>query len=230
MKPRPPKDAKKAGGKWADNLLAGIAASKDRGLARLLSGMGVPMVADSMADELAQAFLSMDALKDASVERLSQVEGIGPERAKAIHGYFQQPATRDMIEDFRELGLKLTEEPRNVAAAADAVGGVSLAGKTLVVTGTLERYSRPEIEGLIKTLGGKAAGSVSKKTDYVVAGADAGSKLAKARELGVAVLTEDEWLTLIGEGRLDTSLRGARATKQSMLSLPHDGLLRLRSQ
>jgi DNA ligase (NAD+) len=161
--------------------------------------MGVPMVADSMADELAQAFLSIDALKDASVERLSQVEGIGPERAKAIHGFFQQPSTRDMIEDFRELGLKLTEEPRNVAAAAAATGGVSLAGKTLVVTGTLERYSRPEIEELIKSLGGKPAGSVSKKTDYVVAGADAGSKLAKARELGVAVLTEGEFDKLIGK-------------------------------
>jgi DNA ligase (NAD+) len=199
LKARPPKDAKKASGKWADNLLAGIAASKDRGLARLLSGMGVPMVADSMADELAQAFLSIDALKDASVERLSQVEGIGPERAKAIHGFFQQPATRDMIEDFRELGLKLTEEPRDVAAAAEAVGGVSLAGKTLVVTGTLERYSRPEIEGLIKQLGGKASGSVSKKTDYVVAGAEAGSKLAKAQELGVAILTEDEFDKMIGK-------------------------------
>ena len=199
LKARPPKDAKKASGKWADNLLQGIAASKDRGLARLLSGMGVPMVADSMADELAQAFLTMDALKDASVERLSQVEGIGPERAKAIHGFFQSPATRDMIEDFRELGLKLTEEPRNVAAAAEAVGGVSLAGKTLVVTGTLERYSRPDIEALIKTLGGKAAGSVSKKTDYLVAGADAGSKLAKAKELGVPVLTEDEFDKLIGK-------------------------------
>jgi DNA ligase (NAD+) len=199
LKARPPKDAKKASGKWADNLLAGIAASKDRGLARLLSGMGVPMVADSMADELAQAFLSMDALKDATVERLSQVEGIGPERAKAIHGFFQQPATRDMIEDFRELDLKLTEEPRNVAATAAATGGVSLAGKTLVVTGTLERYSRPEIEELIKSLGGKAAGSVSKKTDYVVAGADAGSKLAKARELGVKVLTEEEFDKLIGK-------------------------------
>jgi DNA ligase (NAD+) len=199
LKARPPKDAKKASGKWADNLLAGLAASKDRGLARLLSGMGVPMVADSMADELAQAFLSIDALKDASVERLSQVEGIGPERAKAIHGFFQQPSTRDMIEDFRELGLKLTEEPRNVAAAAAATGGVSLAGKTLVVTGTLERYSRPEIEELIKSLGGKPAGSVSKKTDYVVAGADAGSKLAKARELGVAVLTEGEFDKLIGK-------------------------------
>jgi DNA ligase (NAD+) len=199
MKARPPKDAKKASGKWADNLLQGIAASKDRGLARLLSGMGVPMVADSMADELAQAFLSLDGLKDATEERLSQVEGIGPERAKAIRGFFQQQSTRDMIEDFRESGLKLTEEPRNVAAAAAATGGVSLAGKTLVVTGTLSRYGRAEIEGLIKSLGGKAAGSVSKKTDYLVAGADAGSKLAKARELGVPVLTEDEFDKLIGK-------------------------------
>jgi DNA ligase (NAD+) len=199
LKARPPKDAKKAGGKWADNLLEGIAASKDRGLARLLSGMGVPMVADSMADELAQAFLSLDALKDAGEDRLAQVEGIGPERARAIHGYFQQPATRDMIEDFRTLGLKLTEEPRDVAAVAEAVGGVSLAGKTLVVTGTLERYSRPEIEGLIKSLGGKASGSVSKKTDYLVAGAEAGSKLAKAQELGVKVLSEDEFDKLIGK-------------------------------
>lgn len=202
LKARPPKskDGKtKSEGKWADNLLEGIAASKDRGLTRVLAGIGVPMVADSMADELAQEFLSIDALADATEERLSQVEGIGPERAKAIHGYFRVPATRNMIEDFRELDLKLTEERRDVAKAADAVGGVSLAGKTLVVTGTLERYGRQEIEDLIKSLGGKAAGSVSKKTDYVVAGADAGSKLAKAQELGVPVLTEDEFDKLIGK-------------------------------
>jgi DNA ligase (NAD+) len=199
LKARPPKDPGKAKGKWADNLLEGIAASKDRGLARLLSGMGVPMVADSMADILAQEFLSLDALRDATEERLSQVEGVGPERAKAIRGYFQQPATRDMIEDFRELGLKLTEEPRDVAKEAAAVGGVSLAGKTLVVTGTLERYGRVEIEELIKSLGGKASGSVSKKTDFLVAGAEAGSKLAKAQELGVPVLTEEEFDKMIGK-------------------------------
>jgi DNA ligase (NAD+) len=183
----------------AQNLLDGIAASKDRGLSRLLAGIGVPMVADSMADELAQAFLSLDALRDATEERLSQVEGIGPERAKAIRGYFQLPATRDMIEDFRELGLKLTEEPRDVGKAAAEVGGVSLAGKTLVVTGTLERYQRKEIEDLIMSLGGKAAGSVSKKTDYLIAGSDAGSKLAKAKELGVPVLTEEEFDKMIGK-------------------------------
>jgi DNA ligase (NAD+) len=199
IKARPPKDPGKAKGKWADNLLEGIAASKDRGLARLLSGMGVPMVADSMADILAQEFLSLNALRDATEDRLSQVEGVGPERAKAIRGFFQRPATRDMIEDFRELGLKLTEEPRDVAKGAAAVGGVSLAGKTLVVTGTLTRYGRIEIEGLIKSLGGKASGSVSKRTDYVVAGAEAGSKLAKAKELGVPVLTEEEFDKMIGK-------------------------------
>jgi DNA ligase (NAD+) len=195
------KDAKqkKSEGKWAHNLLEGIAASKDRGLTRLLSGIGVPMVADSMADMLAQEFLSLDALAGASEERLAQVEGVGPERAKAIHGYFEQPATKDLIEAFRELGLKLTEEKRDVAAIAAAVGGVSLAGKTLVVTGTLEKYGRKEIEDLIKSLGGKASGSISKKTDYLVAGAEAGSKLDKAKELGVTVLSEVEFEKLIGK-------------------------------
>jgi DNA ligase (NAD+) len=198
MKARPPKDEKKAKGKWADNLLDGIAASKDRGLARLLSGMSVPMIADSMADVLAQEFLSMDALMEASEERLAQIDGFGPERAKAVHDYFAQDATRNVVADFREAGLKLTEDKRDVAANAAAAGGASLAGKTLVVTGTLSRYGRAEIEALVKSLGGKASGSVSKKTDYLVAGADAGSKLDKARELGVAVLTEDEFDALVG--------------------------------
>jgi DNA ligase (NAD+) len=104
-----------------------------------------------------------------------------------------------MIADFKELGLKLTEEPRDVATTAAAVGGVSLAGKTLVVTGSLTNYSRQEIENLIKSLGGKASGSVSKKTDYVVAGTDAGSKLDKAKELGVPILTEAQFEALIGK-------------------------------
>jgi DNA ligase (NAD+) len=195
LKARPPKDAKKASGKWADNLLAGIAASKTRGLVRVLAGMGVPMVADSMADILAQEFLTMDALADATEERLMQVEGVAEERAKAIHAYFRQPATRDMIADFKELGLTLTEERREVPVGAAA----PLAGKTLVVTGTLTKYGRKEIEDLIKSLGGKTAGSVSKKTDYLVAGEEAGSKLDKAKELGVPVLTEAEFQKLIGQ-------------------------------
>lgn len=199
LKARPPKDAKKAKGKWADNLLEGIAASKDRGLTRVLSGIGIPMVADSMADILAQEFLTIDDLMNAPVERLMQVEGVAEERAKAIHGYFQTDTVRNMIADFKEIGLKLTEEKRQVAANAAAIGGVSLAGKTFVVTGTLAKYERGEIEDLIKKLGGKASGSVSKKTDYLIAGEKAGSKLDKAKELGVQVLTETEFETLIGK-------------------------------
>ncbi|MBX9580568.1 MAG: NAD-dependent DNA ligase LigA [Gemmataceae bacterium] len=199
LKARPPKDAKKAKGKWADNLLEGLAGSKDRGLARVLAGMGIPHVADSMADILAQEFLSIDELMDAPVERLLQAEGVGPERAAAIHDYFQLPAVRDMIADFKELGLKLTEEKRAVPTAGPAAGGSPLLGKTVVVTGTMARYERAELEDLIRSLGGKPSGSVSKKTDYVVAGEKAGSKLDKAKELGVPVLTEDEFDKLIGK-------------------------------
>jgi DNA ligase (NAD+) len=203
LKARPPKtqDGKKSKseGKWADNLLEGIAASKDRGLARVLAGMSVPHVADSMADILAQDFLDIDALMNATEERLLLVEGVGPERARAIREYFQLEATRNMVADFKELGLKLTEEKRDVGSAAAAAGGVSLTGKTFVVTGTLPTYERADVEALIKSLGGKVAGSVSKKTDYVVAGEKAGSKLDKAKELGVPVLTEAEFNELIGK-------------------------------
>jgi DNA ligase (NAD+) len=187
-------DLERMGEKSADNLLEGIEASKVRGLSRLLAGLGVPMVADSMADELAQAFGDIHALMDATVERLSQVEGIGPERARRIHEYFQTPLGRQLIAEFRELGLKLTEEKRKASA-----GSADLTGKTVVVTGSLEHFQREEIEALIRKLGGKPSGSVSKKTDFLVAGDKAGSKLEKAKQLGVRVLTEAEFEKMIGK-------------------------------
>ncbi|MFO0798018.1 MAG: NAD-dependent DNA ligase LigA [Gemmataceae bacterium] len=196
LKARPPKDAKKASGKWADNLLEGIAASKTRGLARVLAGISVPGVADSMADILAQEFLSIDALLAATDEQLLAAEGVGPERAKGIRAFFEADATRNMIEDFRELGLTLTEEKRAAAATA---AGLPLQGKTVVVTGTLLRYGREEIEDVIRKAGGKPSGSVSKKTDFLLAGDKAGSKLDKAKELGVAVLTEADFDALLGK-------------------------------
>jgi DNA ligase (NAD+) len=186
-------DLERMGEKSADNLLEGIEASKARGLSRLLAGLGVPMVADSMADELAQAFGDIDALMDATEERLSQVEGIGPERARRIHEYFQSPLGRQLIAEFRELGLKLTEEKRKAPA-----GSADLTGKTVVVTGSLEHFQREEIEALIRKLGGKPSGSVSKKTDFLVAGDKAGSKLEKAKQLGVRVLTEAEFEKMVG--------------------------------
>ena len=178
------------GTKSAQNLLDGIAASKDRGLARLLAGLAIEHVGESVAELLAYEFKSMDALKDASEDRLSRIDGVGPVMARDIHAFFQTETARNIIEELKECGLKLTQDPKK---APPGMRGVDLTGRIFVVTGTLQRYQRAEIEGLIKSLGGKVAGSVSKKTSYVVAGAEAGSKLDKARELGVTVLTEDEF-------------------------------------
>jgi DNA ligase (NAD+) len=177
------------------NLLDGIAASKDRGLARVLTGLGIRHVGETVAELLAWEFGNIDALRDAPLDRLARVEGIGPERAKSIKEHLDSPSGRKTIDDLKALGVKLTEAPRPKPAG----GGVDFTGKTFVVTGTLARYSREEIEDLVKQLGGKAAGSVSKKTSYVVAGEKAGSKLDKAKELGVPVLTEDEFDVLIGK-------------------------------
>jgi DNA ligase (NAD+) len=188
-------ELERMGEKSAQNLLEGIAASKERGLAHLLAGLAIPHVGDSVAFLLATEFGSADALLKASAEQLNAVEGIGPIMAEAIHGFFHSEHGRKTLEELRELGVKLTQDaPPKKAKAA----GADLTGKTVVVTGTLSKYSREEIEELIRELGGKAAGSVSKATAYVVAGEKAGSKLEKARSLGVPVLTEEEFDRMIG--------------------------------
>ncbi|MBI2805445.1 MAG: NAD-dependent DNA ligase LigA [Planctomycetes bacterium] len=182
------------GKKSARNLLDGLEASKTRGLARLLAGLAIQHVGDSVADLLANEFGSIDALMEASPERLNQINGIGPIMADAIHAYFHEDHSQGIIEDLRALGLKLTQDKRPSPAQA---GGADLAGKTFVVTGTLAKYQREEIEALIRQLGGKASGSVSKNTSYLIAGEKAGSKLDKAKQLGVPVLTEEEFETMI---------------------------------
>src|SRR5262249_8418297 len=189
-------ELERMGQKSAQNLLDGIEASKARGLTRVLTGLGIRHVGEHMAELLAAEFGNIDDLMSASAERLAQVEGIGPERGESIHRFFHSTAGTAVIEDLRGLGVKLTEDARPAPAKA---GSTALAGRTFVVTGTLARYSRDEAENLIKKLGGKATGSVSKKTDYVVAGDKAGSKLDKARQLGVPVLTEEEFEKLIGK-------------------------------
>lgn len=184
------------GKKSAQNLLDGLEASKSRGLGRLLAGLAIPHVGDSVADLLANEFGDIDGLMNASAERLSQINGIGPIMAEAIHEYFHDTAHRAAIDELRTLGLKLTEDARPTAAET---GGADLAGKTIVVTGTLVHFGREEIEAIIRKLGGKASGSVSKNTDYLVAGEKAGSKLDKAKQLGVKVLTEAEFQKLVGK-------------------------------
>ena len=174
----------------AKNLLAGIEASKGRGLARLLPALTIYGVGGSMSDLVVEVFPSLDEVVAASVEDFEKVKGVGPTRAKSLFDFFHTEPGQSLVEELRGLGLKLTHDKKAGSAKQP------LLGKTLVVTGSLANYDRQSIEVRIKELGGKTSGSVSKKTDFVLAGEDAGSKLAKARELGIRVLTEAEFETM----------------------------------
>lgn len=182
------------GQKSSEKLLAGIEASKSRGLVRLLNALAIRHVGARLSAVLAENFGSMDKLAEASEEELSEINEVGPIIAKSVYQYLQSDYGRATIAELKRHGVNM-ESP---ITAKKAAGGV-LAGKTLVVTGTLAKYGRDEIEELITQLGGRAASSVSKKTDYVVAGEKAGSKLDKAQALGVAVINEDEFDKLIGK-------------------------------
>jgi DNA ligase (NAD+) len=175
----------------ARKLAEGIEKSKTAELSRVIFAIGIRMVGERAAKLLADRFGSIEALMDATTEELVEVEEIGPKVAEAITFYFSVPANRERMEKMQRLGVA----PRHVSA----VTGDRLAGKTLVVTGTLARFSRDEIHKLIEREGGKPSGSVSAKTSYLVAGDAAGSKLDKAKSLDVPVLTEDEFLALIGD-------------------------------
>ena len=174
------------------NLLDGIAASKSRGLARLLTGLGLRHVGENVADVLARKFGSMKVFAKATEEELAAIEGIGPERASSIRSWFANKTNQDLIESLEKAGIKMDESVSTVALSS------ALAGKSIVVTGTLVKYGREEIERRLRDLGAKASGSVSKKTDYLLAGEKAGSKLEKARELGVPIITEEEFEKLAG--------------------------------
>ena len=174
------------------NLLDGIAASKSRGLARLLTGLGLRHVGENVADVLARKFISMKAFSQANEEELAAIEGIGPERAASIRSWFANTTNQELIESLEKAGIKMDESVSTVVASS------ALAGKSIVVTGTLVKYGREEIERRLRDLGAKASGSVSKKTDYLLAGEKAGSKLEKARELGVRIITEEEFEKLAG--------------------------------
>jgi DNA ligase (NAD+) len=189
-------ELERMGEKSAQNLVDGLGSSKDRGLARLLAGLAIEHVGVSVADLLANEFKKMDALREATEDRLTRIEGIGPIMAKDIHAYFQTEKARQTIAELKKLGLKLTQDAKQTPAGLD---GAVLSGKSFVVTGTLQRYGREDIEALIRSLGGKPSGSVSKKTSYLVAGESAGSKLEKAKALGVPVLSEEEFEKLIGK-------------------------------
>ena len=170
------------GEKSAQNILDEIEGSKKLPLERVIYGLGIRFVGERTAQFLAEHFGSMEALQQARVEELQNVDEVGPRIAESIAEFFSIPANRKLVERLREAKLTLTGEKKQ--------RGTKLMGKTFVLTGTLPRFTRDEAKKMIEDAGGKVTGSVSKKTDYVVAGSDAGSKLDKARELGVAVIDE----------------------------------------
>ena len=183
------------GGKSAANLMEQIEASKSGGLARLLYALGIRHVGTRIAQVLAGAFGSAEALGAATEEQLTAVNEIGPIVAASVAAWFRDDGNRRLLERLRDAGVSM-ESPKVVVEAAEGI-----AGKTFVLTGKLEGFTRDEAAELIASRGGKTASSVSKKTDYVVAGSDAGSKLDKAEALGVTVLDEAAFRTLMaGEG------------------------------
>ena len=175
--------------KSADNLYKAIERSKENNLDKLLFGFGIRNIGDKAAALLAEHFGTLEAIREADVEAISEIDGFGGVMAQSIVEFFAKDGTVDVVRRLADAGvnMKWKGEPK----------GDKLAGKTLVVTGTLETLSRSEAEALIVRNGGKASGSVSKKTSYVVAGAAAGSKLTKAQSLGVPVLTEEEFLAML---------------------------------
>jgi DNA ligase (NAD+) len=181
------------GEKSAQNVLDNLAISKDRPLARLIFALGIRHVGQQTAELLARTFRSMHRLRDASREEVLAVEGIGPKIADSIVAFFRDPFGPSLLEKLERAGVRVAED--------SASGPEPLAGLTFVVTGRLQHYTRPRIEQTIKDLGGAVGDAVSKKTTHLVAGEDAGSKLERARKLGVPVLTEDDFERLVSAQR-----------------------------
>ncbi|HVR23900.1 MAG TPA: NAD-dependent DNA ligase LigA [Candidatus Polarisedimenticolia bacterium] len=177
------------GDKSAQNILNEIENSKKLPLERVIYGLGIRMVGERTAQFLAEHFGSMEALEKAGVEELQNVNEVGPRIAESIVEFFSIAANRKLVDCLRQAGLTLSGQKKQ--------RGTKLAGKTFVLTGTLAHFTRDEAKKMIEDAGGKVAGSVSKKTDYVVAGADAGSKLDKASDLGVKVIDEEEMRQLL---------------------------------
>ena len=184
------------GEKSAVNLLAGLEGSKRTTLARFLYGLGIRHVGETTAKDLAKHFGGIDRVTGASLDQLLEVVDVGPVVAQSIRTFFDQPHNVEVVEQLRSAGVHWEETAGAVADAAPK----PLAGITFVLTGTLPTLSREDAKERIEAAGGKVSGSVSKKTHFVVAGEDAGAKLDKARELGIAVLDEAALLEML---RLD---------------------------
>ena len=175
--------------KSASNLIEAIAAVKENNLDRLIFGLGIRHIGSKAAKNLAKHFKNMDNIINAPTDEIAQIEDFGMIMAKSVRDYFDENSNRELIERLMEYGLKMEYE-------SDAVSEI-FAGKTFVLTGTLPTLKRSDAQKIIEDNGGKVSGSVSKKTDYVVAGEEAGSKLKKANELGIPIISEEELMDMI---------------------------------
>ncbi len=182
---------KKNGQKFAQNLIDSINASKQNDLYRLINGLGIRNIGVKAAKQLAKKYKTMDNLVNANLEDLQTIDDMGLIMAQSIYDFFSQEQTIDLINRLKEYGV-------NMVAEEEEESDDRFSGMTFVLTGTLESFSRSEAQELIEKFGGKASGSVSKKTTYVLAGEDAGSKLTKAQELGIPILTEEQFKNMIG--------------------------------
>ena len=182
-------------GNSVENIVAGLQQSKHTTLQRFLYALGIRHVGETTAKDLARHFGSLDRIMDSTPDQLLQVKDVGPIVAAAIRTFFDQPHNREVVEQLRAAGISWPEGE----GAIDSAAPQPLAGITFVLTGTLPTLSRDDAKALIEAAGGKVAGSVSKKTHHVVAGAEAGSKLDKARELGLSILDEAGLLVLLAQ-------------------------------
>lgn len=181
---------KKNGKKFAQNLVDSINNSRSNDLYRLITGLGIRNIGVKAAKSLAKHFKTMDNLMNAEVEEIVGIDDMGEIMAKSVFDFFHESQTIDLIERFKALGLNMEEKQE------DGIDN-RFEGMTFVLTGALDGYSRKEAEDIIEKFGGKASSSVSKKTTYVLAGEDSGSKLEKAQKLGVQIITEQEFTQMI---------------------------------
>jgi DNA ligase (NAD+) len=198
LKQRKGKDGKlidvKFGERNAHKLIDGIEQSRHRGLAKVLSSITIRHVGPTVAAVITAKYHTIELLRQASVADLADLHEIGDRIAKSLHEFLHSDYGQKTIDDFVDAGVKLSDpEPVEVE------GGRLFEGKTIVVTGTLKHYKRDEIKKLIKELGGRASGSISKNTDFLIAGEKAGSKLTKANELGIRVLTEEDFQNRVAD-------------------------------
>jgi DNA ligase (NAD+) len=179
----------------ADNLLKAIEESKEKSLANLIYGLEIRYVGVHTAEVISRYYSTLDKFKKASLEELIEIKEIGPKIAESINHFFEEKGNIDIIERLRRAGLNFSQEEEKVR---EEKGAQILAGKQFVLTGTLKDFTRTQAKEIISELGGRVTGSVSKKTDYVVAGEDPGSKYQKAQKLGVPIINEEEFKKIAG--------------------------------